>query len=528
MAFPAPLISLWERPVPIHFRQPRLAGWGICMLLTLAITAIGATMPAESAEPDPPVAVRQWDVFELQLIGPSTGNPFLDVSLTATFVRDDASITATGFYDGAGTYRVRFMPPAQGAWTYVTASNVGALNGRSGDFVAGPPRQGNHGPVRVADQHHFAYADGTRFFPVGTTLYCWQLERYDETLRTLRQARINKIRFMPMPHSGNTFPPHNPWDGEPNHWDFDRPNPEFWRFVEKAVQDLGDIGVQADFVFFHPYESGKRQTWGLGPERMTPTQRVNYVRYAVARLAAYSNVWWSMANEYDLIDASTSYWEPLAAAVATTDPYRHLQSIHALPDVVYPAWDNGWLTHISMQSPNVHHIPAWRNKHGKPVIDDEYQYEGNWAPWGNLAGQEASHRAWMATILGGYATHGESYSPYSFFWKGGTPHGESFARVSWLSAEVLNNVAKPVPGGLEPADEFSARAGEDYYLFYYGQVPTSEKTYTMPDGAEFGVDVLDTWKMTVTEMKGTYSGTFRIAWPASAYIAVRIYRVGAR
>ena len=28
---------------------------------------------------------------------------------------------------------------------------------------------------------------------------------------------------------------------------------------------------------------------------------VHYLRYAVARLAAFSNVWWSMANEWDFI-----------------------------------------------------------------------------------------------------------------------------------------------------------------------------------------------------------------------------------
>ena len=468
-------------------------------------------------------SVEQWGLFEAEFNGPGTGNPFTEVELSAEFQCGDTRVTVPGFYDGDGLYKVRFMPDMQGKWSYVISSNNDELNNINGDLTVEPPSAGNHGPVRVVDRYHFEYADGKRFFPVGTTLYCWQLERYDETLTTLENASINKARFMPFPHSGNEFPPYNPWEGSVNNWDFDRPNPEFWRFMENAVKDLGDKGIQADFIFFHPYESGDRQTWGLGPEQMTAIQRENYLKYAVARLAAHRNVWWSMANEYDLIDKSTSYWEPLADAVADTDPYGHMHSIHNLPDKHYAGWVNAWVTHIGIQSPAVTDISSWRKQYQKPVIDDEYQYEGNWGPWGKLTAEEATRRAWIATIEGGYATHGESYKPYSFFWKGGTPQRDSFARVSWLSEEVLNNDDKPLPGGLEAKDSTSAHVAEDYYLYYYGDTTTSEKTYIMPEGIKYRVDILDTWNMTATEMDRIYSGTFTINWSSSQYIAVRIY-----
>jgi hypothetical protein len=416
------------------------------------------------------------------------------------------------------------MPHAQGSWSYHTSSNSDVLNNIEGNFTVEPAGADGHGPVRVVDTYHFACADGKRFFPVGTTLYCWHLERYEETLKTLENAGINKVRFMPFPHSGNRFPPYNPWEGSPNNWDFDRPNPKFWHFMENAVKDLRDRGIQADFIFFHPYESGDRQTWGLGLENMTSLQLENYLRYAVARLAAYSNVWWSMANEYNEIDERLSFWEPLAAAVADTDPYGHMHSIHGYPNLHYPGWDNDWVTHISIQSPDVDSISVWRDQYDKPVIDDEYQYEGNVSGWGELTGPEATRRAWRATIEGGYVTHGESWSPYNFFWKGGTPQKYSFSRISWLSEEVLNNDNKPVPGGLEPVDETSAKVGEDCYLYYYGSTPTSEKSYVMPEGIAYHVDVLDTWNMTVTETDSLYSGTFTIKWPSAKYMGVRIFR----
>jgi hypothetical protein len=41
------------------------------------------------------------------------------------------------------------------------------------------------------------------------------------------------------------------------------------------------------------------------------------VRYVVARLAAFPNVWWSMANEYDLMPAKRTV-TPIPGAFAGT------------------------------------------------------------------------------------------------------------------------------------------------------------------------------------------------------------------
>lgn len=471
----------------------------------------------------PSAQIEQWGVFEAELMGPASGNPFLDVTLEARFTDGIVSYTAGGFYDGAGRYKIRFMPPNAGKWTYVTTSSAAGLSGQSGSFTAAKPSAGNHGPVQVADTYHFKHADGKRFYPVGTTLYCWQLERYDETLETLSKAKINKVRFMPFPHGGNRFPPFKPWEGSENSWDYDRPNPGFWRFTEGAVRALDSLGVQADFIFFHPYESGNRRRWGLGPEAMTEQQRKNLLRYIVRRMAAYKNVWWSMANEYDLINKGTSYWEPLAKVVADEDPYDHPHSIHGLPNTHYPGWTNPWVTHISIQSPRVGDISKWRTQYGKPVLDDEYQYEGNIGDWGNLSGQEASHRMWTCALQGGYGTHGESQSPYSFFWKGGTPALESWKRVNWMSEELYRNGNKPLPGGLSNGGPDFARATDDYYLYYFGSTDTEGHAFSLTRGVNYKVDVMDTWNMTVKEEPSTFSGNFVLTWPRSKYMAVRIY-----
>ena len=90
-----------------------------------------------------------WSTFELSFEGPSGGNPFQDVALTAVLAQGSRRVRVSGFYDGDGRYLVRFLPDATGQWSYVTSSNAPALDGKSGTIEVGPAKPGHHGPVRV-------------------------------------------------------------------------------------------------------------------------------------------------------------------------------------------------------------------------------------------------------------------------------------------------------------------------------------------------------------------------------------------
>ena len=56
--------------------------------------------------------------------------------------------------------------------------------------------------------------------------------------------------------------------------------------------------------------------------------RDRYIEYVVARYAAYRNVWWSMANEYDMMTKTEVEWDELGELVKKNDPYGHMLSIH--------------------------------------------------------------------------------------------------------------------------------------------------------------------------------------------------------
>ena len=325
---------------------PRLLSIGLgAAVLALALPAIQAAAPVA------PASVEQWSVFEVTLKGPSDGNPFTDVRFNAIFSNGSRSVEAAGFYDGEGIYRVRFMPDQPGSWRYETKSSRWEITGKQGVFVVTPPSKGNHGPVRVVNTYHFAYADGTPFKQVGTTIYNWldtPEEIQEQTLKTLAAAPFNKARMLVLPqresYRKKIPPPRWPYAGTPpRNWDFTRFNPDYFRHYEQRIGQLRDLGVEADLILFNPY--GK--PWGFDIQDAATDDR--YLRYVVARFAAYRNVWWSIANEYDFLRTKTEAdWDRFFQVVQQSDPYNHLRSIHN----GYFIYNHTrpWVTHVSIQN----------------------------------------------------------------------------------------------------------------------------------------------------------------------------------
>src|SRR5580700_1285398 len=80
--------------------------------------ALLAAVPPAKPGAAPSQSVEQWSMFELSLPGPSGGNPYKEITLAAVFTLEHRSVHVTGFYDGDGTYLLRFMPDAPGRWSY--------------------------------------------------------------------------------------------------------------------------------------------------------------------------------------------------------------------------------------------------------------------------------------------------------------------------------------------------------------------------------------------------------------------------
>ena len=175
----------------------------------------------------------------------------------------------------------------------------------------------------MTNTFHFAYADGTPYKQLGTTCYVWTHQPdalQEQTLKTLAASPFNKIRFCVFPkrYSWNTNePPMYAFEGKPRNFDTTRFNPGFFQHFERRILDLQKLGIEADIILLHPYDEG---AWGF--DRMTPLEDDRYLRYVVARFAAFRNVWWSLANEYDFMEHKTEEdWERIGQLVSRSDPF---------------------------------------------------------------------------------------------------------------------------------------------------------------------------------------------------------------
>lgn len=495
--------------------------------------------------------VEKWDVFEVEVPGKSDGNPFTDYTIRGTFRGKEETRTVDGFYDGDGVYRVRFMPSFEGEYTFTVEGSFSEEK-HSGTFQAVKPSPDNHGMVRVSHTYHFAYEDGTPYYSIGTTCYVWELQSEElqkKTLETLKNSAFNKIRFCifpkhydynlgepisypyegtPMDSSVLTKENFKEYDGCPegNHFDYKRFNVKHFQHIDDCIRKLMELGIQADLIVMHPYDR-----WGFS--EMSPECDDLYWKYLIARVGAFRNVWWALANEYDLFPKKTlEDWERYARIICEKDVYSHLRSIHNCR----PFYDHSrpWITHCSIQRQDLYKgaelVNEWRERYRKPIVLDEIAYEGNIQHgWGNISGQEMVRRFWEAFCRGGYPGHGETYMNKDdiLWWShGGELHGESPERFKFMK-KIMDETPAP---GLRPMagewDEVAAEVDESvpshkYYLFYYSFMRPSFRDYYFDDETEYEVEVIDTWNMTI-ENQGIHKGKFRVQLPGREYMAVRI------
>jgi hypothetical protein len=420
------------------------------------------------------------------------------------------------------------MPQTVGEWTFETSSTARSLDRISGSFSVQPNGPDNRGPVRVADTFHFRYADGTRYLPIGTTAYAWTHQPEDlqeKTLDTLASSGFNKLRMCVFPKSYlfNTNEPElypfvRSSDGS---FDWTRFDPEFFRRLERRILQLAQLGIETDLILFHAYDR-----WGFSD--LGPAGDDRYVQYVVRRLSAFRSIWWSLANEYDLLRAKNlGDWERLAEVVSTNDPTGHLLSIHncfGFYDYTRP-----WISHCSVQRIDLYrtaeNTDAWRKKWGKPIVIDECAYEGDIDQgWGNITGEELTRRFWEGAVRGGYVGHGETYlnDREELWWsKGGELVGTSPERIRFLTRiieESPTGVLDPLPSDW---DVPWGGVAKSYLVAYFGFGRPSYRDIALPPGGRYELDVIDTWAMTVETLEGTFENSVRISLPARQFIAIR-------
>jgi len=464
---------------------------------------------------------------------------------------DGTVVLVDAFKKGKSLFAVRFMPQKMGKWEYKINGTTQRLKGF---FSVGEPKHDWHGVVR-ANGDVFCFEDGTKFLPFGTTCYAWinqSSKLQDETVKTLKASCFNKVRMMIFPKSmpyNNEEPILFPFfKDETNSWQIDEIVPEFWDNLDKRMNQLREMNIQADLILFHPYDK-----WGFAS--LSQEEAMKYLAYCNARYGAFENIWWSLANEYEMLKRDISDWDQYGEYLFLNDPYHHLRSVHEIL-IIYP--DRKWLTHLSLQHSAFDLIPQWKRKYGgKPVMIDECGYEGNIEyDWGNLTAFEMVNRVWWSVCRGGYCTHGETFHQNDeiLWWsKGGVLHGESEPRIRFLKdiLESLQGVGHTEttvfgkdPNHLDGNSDVNSYfvslisktpienlfgifgmdpkmlIGDNWCLRYYGRTCPCLSTLSLPKGNDYRAEIIDVWNMTRKSIDGIYKDGDVINLPGKEGMAV--------
>lgn len=355
----------------------------------------------------------KWGVHEITLDAAAAyENPYTEVEVTAAFEGPAGTKIVKGFWDGGTTYRVRFAPTCEGTWRYTVSSKVrDAGLTRSGTIEVGPPSDGAHGYLRRAVDYpySFVFDDGTRCFMWGTTYYAIvsnarASNRWRAAVENVKAYGINKIRMQVQssfgdPSDRNPYPDSQPFEGSVEEPDHDRLNIPHWQVLDQVVQYVGDQRLLADLILFPC-----RVPYG------TDDQSRHYVRYVLARYAAYPHVIWCLCNEWNYSPRDRAFWNEIGQWVRDEDPWieegasLRALSVHQQTRREFQFFDPEWPTHAIIQygvrngqsvtqdewndasyvqGSRIRHADVWGNHgiafnlgHDIPVVNDEYGYMG--------------------------------------------------------------------------------------------------------------------------------------------------------
>ena len=399
---------------------------------------------------------QTWVANEVVLLSDKKyEDPFMDVDVDLILTNGTVTYTIPGFWDGGNTWRVRFVCPTEGTWTYKTVctdeTNTSLHNQES--TVNCTKYVGNlfvykHGFVKTEpNQKYFTYDDGTPFFYLGDTHWALGGETVDmvkEIAQTRAEQGYNVYQSEPINASYNFV------DGLTSadiaglkvydkkfeiiaSYGLTHVNAAHF-FTNQMENYILNNGGYSDTVMGYGSKKGQLYTfYDLADETKQNLEKI--CRYWVARYSAYP-VMWTLAQECD----NDFFWEQkadfhghetwaaannpyryVAEYFGKYDPYKHPLSAHmegvsmtnasnsAFRDVEAHTW------YASQGSPKVtgesiaeNYMDLWENSQGKPVVRYESYY---WMVQTKDFGARA--RCWMSILSGmagcGYGAQGGWY-----------------------------------------------------------------------------------------------------------------------
>ena len=434
-------VAPWK--VRMNIRRSRTIAL-ILFLATLLAPSTLRSAPHDVTFSAPARSVEAFDIFELSAMisSPDAGNPFTDVSFEGDFSFPSSAKAwhVSGFCDSTegSSFRIRFMPPFPGAYKFVVTFTQGSFSrSTQGEFQATPSRR--RGPLRVDPQYpwHFLWeGTGEHYFFNGTTAY-WLLGWKDDrivqySINRLHRLKVNRLRVTlagrtnvyygePVMQSDNfsmdlaAWPSPDPHDFLHPNFEYSRFNVPYWQRFDSMLRFARDRDVIISIVL-DMNDSRIHPAAGSEDER-------RFLRYAVARFAAFSNITWDMGDDLDRF-RDDQWTHDAGTFLVQLDPYHHLATSHPVDVVidgksVHQDRASAWFGFTSYQewSRNQHALMLQSRKFQEatgriiPQTNEEYGYEDHYPLWA-IPNQESADSlrrvAWDIVMAGAYQTAGET------------------------------------------------------------------------------------------------------------------------
>jgi hypothetical protein len=415
------------------------------LFIAFALPILGAEPRVEFTASSDAVACYEFVEVTLNVDQSAAANPFTDVTVDGSFApKDGQPLSVDGFCDSADgrVFRIRFMPSKPGTYNYTVKYREGTFEkAYQGSFEAKDERK--KGLVRVDPEFpsHFQWEGSKeRYFWNGTTAYWlagWDDETIRQSLDRLDQFRVTRVRAAlsgRVKDGGawfenvvatdkfsfllNPWVAKNPLSVEQPGFDVTRFNVDYWQKWERLLQYARSKDMVVSVIF---YVDGLRPGVDpFGKAGMGGADEQRYYRYAIARLAPFTNVMWDLANEYRLF-RDDAWAEKMGAFVKQCDPYGHLTSTHGHGDfhfrqspwadfALYQSWDEHGGYDFMLKNRQE------QEKTGRiiPQVNEEYGYEDSYPQgWGEnrkapaRSAETRARIAWEICMAGGYQTTGE-------------------------------------------------------------------------------------------------------------------------
>jgi hypothetical protein len=400
-------------------------------LLSAAPAKVSFTLSAGSVE------VYDYVEVSAQVEQPDAANPFMDVTLSGNFRPSEQGepVKVDGFCDSAGgeVFRVRFMPAKAGDYSYSVTYHQGSFEQTyTGTFQATAAHR--KGPIRVDPKYpwHFIWeGTGEHYYFNGTTAFWlmgWREERIiRSSIERLQRLKINRIRALlagaanilwgePVMTGENFTLFLRPWLAQaPENFDhpgldFTRFNVPYWQKWERMLRFAREHDMIISVILDISTHSAQPSAGGADERR--------YIRYAAARLSAFSNITWDLGDDLDSF-RDEKWAHETGTLLMGWDPYRHLASSHPVRRE-HQDRASDWFGFTSIQewSRQQHALMLEerqiQRRTGRiiPQTNEEYGYEDHyphWAPKPDGDSAETLRRtAWDIAMAGAYGTAGES------------------------------------------------------------------------------------------------------------------------